>query len=92
VVDKEQGTWWDLPAPPVAVTLHHPRATDPNPLIALYGSGPSNAWCGTCTHLVRKRYAKTYRKCDQRRMTASEATDHFATWPACGRYHPEEAD
>jgi hypothetical protein len=83
---RDQLTWWGVPPGPARPVRWNARATDPNPLVAIYGPGPVGARCGTCAHLVRWHYGRTYRKCRIRGLTHGEATDHFATWPACGRY------
>ena len=62
-----------------------------NPMLAVYGPGPGSARCKTCAHLVRLRRGGTYRKCDLRRNTHGAATDHKATWPACGKYRAGKA-
>lgn len=59
---------------------------DTNPMLPVYGPGPGSARCKTCVHLVRLRRGGTYRKCALRRNTHGAATDHKATWPACGKY------
>lgn len=41
--------------------------------------------CGTCAHLIRRRYSRTYVKCALRE-TGAEATDVRLHWPACTRY------
>lgn len=58
-----------------------------NPLLPIYGPGPEGSRCGDCVHLYRKGgIAKHVLKCDLRRNTDGEATDHRAKWPACGRF------
>lgn len=49
------------------------------------GTGPEGETCGSCEHLVRLRYAKTYRKCDLARAkwTHGGASDIRAGDPAC---------
>lgn len=39
--------------------------------------------CGTCLHIIRKQFGKTYLKCAVSRMTGGPATDVRAKWPAC---------
>ena len=66
-----------------------PLSTEPNPCVRLWGVGPDEAKCKTCTHLVARRYyPRTYYKCDLRKMSASTATDHRVSWRACGKYEP----
>lgn len=92
-----QTTWFGVepPDPEAAKALRStPRAlkaTDPNPALAVYGHGPRGATCGTCALLERpRRYAKTYRKCRLRGDSHGEGTDHYASWPACGKYVKED--
>lgn len=41
--------------------------------------------CGTCANLVRVRSGgSTYAKCYEYGISASDATDWRAKWPACG--------
>src|SRR6187402_922152 len=61
-----------------------------NPCVRYYGTGPEGIKCKTCSHLFRKRYSKTYIKCDLRMNTNGKGSDHKANWPACSKY--EEAD
>lgn len=65
-----------------------------NPMVKAYGHGPEGAICKTCSHLLIKHYAGTYRKCEYRKNTNSSATDHRVRWPACSKYeniqYPEE--
>lgn len=60
-----------------------------NPCIQVYGFGPDGKTCKACVHFYRKKYSKTYLKCDLRRNSNGPATDHRAGWAACGKY--EEA-
>ena len=88
---SDQLTWFDVEPMSPEPRRHRPlKASDQNPMVALFGPGPTDARCGTCRWLERWSYAKVYRKCRKRGVSHSEATDHFATWPACGRYERGE--
>ncbi len=50
---------------------------------AMYGRTLQRA-CGTCKHLVIRKYAGTYYKCRKTAMTNGPATDWRVRWPACG--------
>ena len=58
-----------------------------NPMVKIYGPGPSNYRCKDCTHLYAKQFANRYFKCDLRRNTNGPATDHRANWPTCGKFN-----
>lgn len=90
--DLTQDTWFGVPAPESEVPRHAGlKASDPNPAIAVYGTGPQAARCGTCALFVRHAHGrKTYGKCRQREMSHGAGTDHYATWSACSHYIPEE--
>ena len=62
-------------------TKHPQRPLTP----ARIGTGPDGASGGTCQHLARVQYAKTYLKCARmrRHWTGGEATDVKAAWSAC---------
>lgn len=47
------------------------------------GQGPQGETCGTCEHLVRKEYSKTYFKCGLTNYTGGPATDIRKGSPAC---------
>lgn len=79
---NDQRTLFGGPAPE---PTHKPKPAG-NPMLPVYGPGPGSAKCKTCAHLVRLRRGGTYRKCDLRANTHGAATDHKATWPACGKY------
>ena len=55
------------------------------------GTGPSGEDCGTCRHLERIRYAKTYLKCGLMRQVWSHGpgTDVRAGSPACDKWAPK---
>jgi hypothetical protein len=57
-----------------------------NPLLPIFGPGPAGATCGSCDHLVARRLARTYYKCELRSLSGSASTDHRVRWPACGRF------
>lgn len=67
-----------------------PFSAEPNPCIHVWGPGPEGAKCKTCEHLVKWQHARTYYKCDMRRMSASGATDHRVNWRACGKYEASD--
>jgi hypothetical protein len=48
--------------------------------------------CGTCQHRVKIHGgAKAWPKCELGPATHGEATDVWASWPACTRYEPRKA-
>lgn len=64
-----------------------------NPLVRLYGEGPSGKRCKHCKHLTVKERGKNYYKCDLRTGTfgaRSPKSDHRVNWPACGKFEPEQ--
>lgn len=63
---------------------------NPNPCVAVYGSGPEGRTCGTCQYLEVWEYARRYYKCTLRLNTHGAATDHRLGWDACGKYSPLE--
>ena len=46
------------------------------------GTGPAGETCGSCAHILRRQYAKTYIKC-ARTETHGAATDIRVGSPAC---------
>ncbi len=54
-----------------------------------YGRDPGHT-CGQCRHLVARRFAKTYYKCELTRQTVAAATDWRTGWEACGRFEERE--
>lgn len=60
---------------------------NPNPCLLMYGAGPDGVICKRCVHLFRQGGNKTFCKCKLRgKATHGPATDHYANWPACGKY------
>jgi len=52
-----------------------------------FGPGPAGVTCKTCAHLIRVPGGRhVYLKCARYRISASEATDWRAKWPACGAF------
>ena len=89
--DIQQEMWFDLPTPEPSRPRAARKAKDPNPVIEGYGAGPLGAHCGTCAQFLRHRHGrKRYGKCRLRGLSHGTGTDHYATWPACGRYQPKE--
>lgn len=41
--------------------------------------------CGSCRHAVKRRYSRSYTKCELRE-TRGLTTDIRASWPGCGRW------
>jgi hypothetical protein len=76
----EQLTLSGMDAPSV-----QPRPRRHADMLRLYGLCPGRQ-CGQCAHLVRRRYARTYLKCEVAGETASAATDWRARWDACGKW------
>jgi hypothetical protein len=89
--DRDPGVVMSLPdsSDPYAGKPKVARAWTRNRMVDFYGPGPEGARCGTCLHLRAYSYARTYYKCDQRRMSSSVVTDHRVRWPACALYQPE---
>jgi hypothetical protein len=63
-----------------------PTSQEPNPCVRLWGPGPEGKQCKTCGHLVTWHHGRTYYKCDMRRMSRCEATDHRVSWRACAKW------
>lgn len=63
-----------------------PKAPKSNPMLAIYGAGPSDKHCAGCEHLFVKFWAGKYYKCALRGNTNGAGTDHRVRWPACGKY------
>lgn len=65
------------------------RASEvPKGYAATPGSGPADETCGSCRHLTRVRYGRTYLKCELTRAAWTKAarTDVRAGSPACGKW------
>jgi hypothetical protein len=60
---------------------------------ALPGTGPEGETCGSCRHLYRRQYAKTYLKCGlmQPYWTGGHGSDIRAKAPACRRWEAGDA-
>lgn len=60
---------------------------------ALPGTGPAGETCGTCRHLYRRRFSKTYLKCELMKpyWTKGTGSDIRAKAPACRRWEPADA-
>lgn len=59
---------------------------------AIPGTGPEGETCGSCGHLVRRQFSRTYLKCGlmQRFWKGSAKTDVRAKDLACRRWAPKE--
>jgi hypothetical protein len=64
------------------------KTTEPRGHAAAPGTGPAGQSCGTCRHLCRIKYAKTYLKCGlmKSRWTGGPGTDIRAKDAACARW------
>lgn len=72
------------------VRKSHAMKDKANPCLRLHGPGPDATTCKNCTHLYRAGGSKTFFKCRLRgKATSGPATDHYAGWPACGKYQEE---
>ncbi len=58
-----------------------------NPLLLLHGKMEGEK-CKNCIHLIRKRFANTYYKCELRNNVdkCSPKSDHRVNWDACGKF------
>lgn len=58
-----------------------------NPMHLVFGKN-ENEKCKNCIHLIRKRFAKTYYKCELRNNVdkCSPESDHRFNWFACGKF------
>lgn len=64
-----------------------------NPLVAVYGPGPTDATCRSCEHLFLQTGIKSrIYKCDLRYVTHGAVTDHRARWDACAMYYPRDPE
>lgn len=68
--------------------MRRKAASMPKGYAAMPGTGPEGERCNTCKHLTRRRFAKTYLKCELMRAiwTGGSATDIRAGSPACKRW------
>lgn len=55
----------------------------------MYGHDPTHT-CGQCKHLITKRYAGTYFKCELTKQSNGPGTDWRKSWEACGRFEEGE--
>ena len=64
------------------------RATNKRGHAAQTGTGPAGETCGTCEHLARRRFSKTYLKCGlmHAHWTSGAGTDIRARDAACSRW------
>lgn len=68
------------------------RSASPGGYAAKPGTGPDGEDCGTCRHIERIRYAKTYLKCGLMRhvWTGGPGTDIRAGSPACDKWEAKQ--
>ncbi len=87
-----QDTWFEVSAPsPEPIRRTGLKAGDPNPAVAVYGAGPKAARCRTCVLFQRHQHGRrAYGKCALRGVSHGPGTDHYASWPACGKYTRRE--
>ncbi len=90
--EQPQMTWFGVVPSEPELPRKSLRARDPNPMVLAFGAGPSKAQCGTCAKFRRGHGAHRYNKCVLRGVTHGPGTDHFATWPSCGRYEEVGVD
>lgn len=82
--------WFGNPLPvPAPVTKPEEGV---NPCLALYGPGPAEQTCKTCTYLAGICYSKTVYKCRLRKNTHGKSTDHHVRWPACAKFEQRTED
>jgi hypothetical protein len=62
-----------------------------NPMHLVYGKIEGEK-CKNCTHLVAKRYSKTYYKCELRQNVNKTSTksDHKVNWTACEKFEKDK--
>ena len=48
--------------------------------------GPEASTCGSCVHLARREFSKSYLKCAIARQTRGPATDVRAKWRGCSKW------
>lgn len=58
------------------------------------GKGPDGQTCGTCLHLVRRRYSRSYLKCGLMRAiwTGGGGSDVRFRSPACDKWEKQEGE
>ncbi len=57
-----------------------------NPCVNIYGPGPKEKMCKSCSHLTTKAYSRNYYKCDLRQNTNGPRTDQRLFWPSCAKF------
>lgn len=57
-----------------------------NPMVRTFGSGPLDKRCKHCKHLIAKKFAGTYYKCDLRQNTKGASTDQRVNWNSCSKF------
>lgn len=65
-----------------------------NPMVEVYGELDGVTRCKGCEFLVRKRFAKTYYKCEKRGNVgkSSAVNDHRIKWLACKFFNKKEVE
>lgn len=61
-----------------------------NPCVNVYGRGPLEKMCRTCSHIKIRTFRRNYYKCDLRRDTRGPGTDHRLFWPSCSKYEEKK--
>lgn len=82
-----QGKLKDIPEQ--AAWLSEQMAKTPvceNPCVRIFGAGPADVTCKTCSHLYCNVKGHRFYKCDLRKHTNGPASDHKVKWPACAKY------
>lgn len=86
--------WWN-PDSPASTPAERKKRRDPTPSghAMKPGTGPAGETCGSCRHLVRVRFAKTYLKCELARAlwTGGRKTDVRARDAACIKWEKPKA-
>lgn len=72
----------DAPLRHSAGTLGKKVAAGTRGYAATPGTGPAGETCGSCKHLIRREFAKVYRKC-RLTETRGASTDIKVRSPAC---------
>lgn len=78
---------WSLPYDPKVSRKRRTGKLKYNPLLRIYGEAEGKQ-CRTCIHLEGHQMGGRWFKCDLR-TPGGPATDHNATWPACGRHEED---